>query len=105
MIHVRTTRAEARQWREKARAAGVPVSRLLREAMRRTRTWTAPQAQAQAELVRQVARCGNNLNQLARWANTYKSSADTVQVVAACHALSRELAALKQMAGGDADDD
>ena len=53
MIHVRTTAAEAERWRQKARAAGVTVSKLLRQAMRRT--WTAPQARAQAELVRQVA--------------------------------------------------
>ena len=32
--------------------------------------WTAPAVVVERERTRQVARIGNNLNQLARWANT-----------------------------------
>ena len=39
------------------------------KAMARTRTWTAPAMVGESERVRQIARIGNNLNQLARWAN------------------------------------
>jgi len=46
----------------------VPLSDLLRQAMARTRTWTAAAADVERERTRQVARIGSNLNQLARWA-------------------------------------
>ena len=73
---------EFADWRAKALATGVPLSALLREAMARTRTWTAPAAAVERERTRQVARIGNNLNQIARWANTYASTAEAVEVVA-----------------------
>jgi len=39
------------------------------------------------ELVRQVARFGSNLNQVARWVNQRKGAADAVQVLAHLQAL------------------
>jgi hypothetical protein len=33
------------------------------------------------EIAAQIAKVGNNVNQLARWANTFKSAADTARVV------------------------
>ena len=48
-----------------------PPSALLREAMARTRTWTASARAAERERTRQIARVGNNLNQLARWASIH----------------------------------
>ena len=44
------------------------------------------------ERTRQVARIGSNLNQIARWANTYASEADVVEVVAHLAAIERTLA-------------
>ena len=41
MVAARVTPAEHAAWRAKAAAAGVSPSALLREAMARTRTWTA----------------------------------------------------------------
>ena len=38
-----------------------------------------------------MARIGNNLNQLARWANTHKSSADSLLVLAELTEIEREL--------------
>lgn len=35
-----------------------------------------------ADLIREAAKIGNNLNQIARWCNTHKSSADAIQVLA-----------------------
>ena len=43
-VHARVSPAERASWRGKAAAAGVPVSALLRQAMARTRTWTAAAA-------------------------------------------------------------
>ena len=49
----------------------------------RTRTWTAPAAAVERERTRQIARIGNNPNQIARWANTYKTATEAVEVIAA----------------------
>ena len=69
LVAVRISPAESAVWRAKAAAAGVPLSALLRRAMARTRTWTAPAAKVERERTRQVVRIGNNLNQVARWAS------------------------------------
>ena len=74
-VAARVTPSERAAWRAKAAAAGVSPSALLREAMARTRTWTASARAAERERTRQIARVGNNLNQLARWANTHKTAA------------------------------
>ena len=81
-IHLRVSPAEIAAWRAKAAAVGVPLSDLLRQAMARTRTWTAAAADVERERTRQIARIGNNLNQIARWANTYASGFEAVEVIA-----------------------
>ena len=91
-VQVRVSPAELAAWRAKGQAAGVPVSDLLRQAMTRTRTWTAPAAAVQRERTRQIARIGNNLNQLARWANTHTEAVDAVEVIAHLIAVERSLA-------------
>lgn len=94
IAHARVTPAELERWQAKASAAGIPLSELLRQAMRRTRAWTAAAAGIERERVRQVARIGSNLNQIARWANTCKDAAEAVEVVAHLAAIEREIAAL-----------
>ena len=47
-------------------------------------------------LLRELARVGNNLNQLARWANREKGAASAVAVVARLIELDRELGALRR---------
>ena len=100
LVAVRVSPAESAAWRAKAAAAGVPVSVLLRRAMARTRTWTAPAAEVERERTRQVVRIGNNLNQVARWANTHKTAAEAVEVIAHLITIERALAALKPGSGG-----
>ena len=39
--------------------------------------------------MRELARIGANLNQLAKWANTYKRSAEALEVLAALAAIER----------------
>ena len=94
VVRARVTAAEHADWRAKAAAAGVSPSRLLRQAMARTRTWTAAAAEVERERTRQVARIGNNLNQIARWANTHADKADAVEVIAHLVAIEREIARL-----------
>ena len=102
-VSARVSLAEFADWRTKAAAAGVPLSALLRRAMARTRTWTAPAADVERERTRQVARIGNNLNQIARWANTHASEAEAVEVIAHLVVIERALAALAQVRRADPD--
>ena len=82
MVAARVSPPEHAAWRNKAAAAGLSPSVPLRQAMARTRTWTAPAAEVERECTRQVARIDNNLNQIVRWANTYASEAEASEVVA-----------------------
>ncbi len=103
MVAARVTPAEHAAWREKAAAAGVSPSALLREAMARTRTWTASARSVERERTRQIARIGNNLNQLARWANTHASTAEAVSVIAHLVSFERSLLRVARI-GEDAAD-
>ncbi len=103
LVAVRVTPSESAEWRAKAAAAGVPLSALIRRAMARTRTWTAPAAEVERERTRQVGRLGNNLNQIARWANTHKGAVEAVEIVAHLVAIERALRALAP--AGDPDPD
>ena len=102
-IHLRVSPADRAAWRAKAAEAGVPLSDLLRQAMARTRTWTAAAADIERQRNVQVARIGNNLNQLARWANTHTSAAEAVTVIANLVAFERSLRAVARL-GGSRDD-
>ena len=98
-LSVRLTAEEQVAWKAKAAAAGRSPSELLREAMRRTRAWTASAADIERARVREIARIGSNLNQLARWANTYKTAAEAVEVVTHLRAIERELEGLRRGSG------
>ena len=99
----RVSPAELADWRAKAAAAGVSLSALLGQAMARTRTWTAPATEVERERTRELARIGANLNQIARWANTYASTAEAVEVVAHLVAIERALTPLAPIGRPDSD--
>ena len=71
--------------------------------MARTRTWTAPALAIERQHTRQIARIGNNLNQLARWANTHKTAAEAVAVIANLVSFERSLLSVARF-DEDADD-
>ena len=56
-------------------------------------------AELERERTRELARIGSNLNQIARWANTHKENAETVEMVAHLVAIERALETLA--AGGE----
>ena len=103
LVAVRLTPDESADWRTKAKAAGVPLSVLIRRAMARTRTWTVPAAEVERERNLQVSRIGNNLNQIARWANTHKGAVEAVEVIGHLIAVKRALASLSPLDDPDAD--
>jgi len=107
-ITVRVPEVEAARWREAAAAAGVSVSDWLRARAaagqdagpvatgrptpRKRVLGRARVARADPVVVEQLARIGNNLNQLARWANTEHRPVD----VAALYGVGRQLAGLRE---------
>ena len=93
-VKVRASEAERAEWHAKARSAGLTLSDLVRRSVGRTRTWTVPHAEVERERTQQVARVGNNLNQIARWANTHKEAVEAVEVIGHLIAIRREMAAL-----------
>ena len=88
VVRARVLPSEHAAWKAKA-AAGVSPSDLLRQAMARTRTWTARAVAVERESTVQVAGIGNNLNQIARWANTHAETAEAVEVIAHLVAIER----------------
>lgn len=99
LVQARVSAGELKAWRSKAAAAGVSSSVLLRQAMARTGAWTPSSADVERERSREVergrtrelARIGNNLNQLAKWANTHTSSVDAGEVLVRLVAIEQAL--------------
>ncbi|MBC7201820.1 MAG: plasmid mobilization relaxosome protein MobC [Pseudomonas balearica] len=56
--------------------------------------------EADPALLAALARAGNNLNQIGRWANTYKSNADAVQVLAALVGIEQILSSYRPGVSG-----
>ena len=102
IAHARVSAAELASWQAKAEAAGVSLSELLRQAMARTQTWTAPAREVERARTRQIARIGSNLNQIARWAHIHLDDLAAVEVLAHLVAIEREVAALRLRGAGDA---
>lgn len=96
-VHIKGTPDERSAWHAAAASAGVTLSDLMRshpllatKQVGRARRGMA-NSTADPALLAGIARIGNNLNQLARWANSYKPAAEAVQVLAALAAIDRQL--------------
>ncbi len=76
---------------EKAAAGGITVAELIRKSVARTRTWALADKEIERERIRELRRIGHNLNQIARWANEYQSSANAVRVLLHLVAIEKEL--------------
>ena len=90
-VKIRSSDAERAEWHAKARSAGLSLSDLVRRSVGRVRTWTVAHTELERERTRELARIGSNLNQIARWANTYREAADALEVVAHLVAIERAL--------------
>lgn len=99
LFTMRITDSERQQWIALAAASGLTLADLVRnklqtelvgrQPIRRQKTRVVPDT----ALLLAVARCGNNLNQLARWANRYKPAANALHAIAALVAIERQLSA------------
>lgn len=95
-VNLKVTAAQRDEWHRLAELQGLSLSDLIRQRMgdpalaeprRRAR-------RADPALVAAVARVGNNLNQVAKWANAYGPRASVVEVLAVLAAIDRRLRAL-----------
>ena len=90
-IKLRVSPSEKENIVAKAEAQGRSVTDFLRQ---RALEYRLRQTPLEKERVRQLARIGANLNQLARWANMYKSRAEAMDVLTALVSLEREAATM-----------
>jgi len=88
LVKLRVTPAEKEAITTKAEAQGQTVTDFLRQ---RALDYRLRQTPLEKEHVRQLARIGANLNQLARWVNIHKSRAEAIDVLTALVSLEREL--------------
>lgn len=94
--HVKVTPSERAAWKAAAAAEGVTVADLIRKRMGTAPEGRAPKRaraarRADPRLLQAAGRIGSNLNQIARWCNTYADGADAVQVLAALVAIDLSL--------------
>ena len=87
-IKMRVTPDEKRLIESKASAQEQTVTDFLRQ---RALDYRLRQSPLEKERIRQLARIGSNMNQIARWANTYKKRAEAVEVITRLILLEREL--------------
>lgn len=85
------SKAEKVSWQEKAVQAGIPLSTLIRQAIRKVNISRRTDRGLIAERTCQIRRIGINLNQIAKWANTYKSTAEAIEVIEALQTLEKAL--------------
>ncbi|WP_243545793.1 plasmid mobilization protein [Pseudodesulfovibrio tunisiensis] len=78
-VNLRVTPEEKRTIARLASESGMSVGDLLRTRLGQHRVRST---KVEREKVLQLARIGNNLNQLARWANTHKRTAEAAAVIA-----------------------
>ena len=88
LVKLRVTPAEKEAIVAKAEAQGQTVTDFIRQ---RALDYRLRQTPLEKERVRQLARIGANLNQLARWVNIHKSRAEVIDVLVALVSLEREL--------------
>jgi hypothetical protein len=94
-IKIRSTPEERKTWNEKAKSLGVPLSELIRKSFGRVQPMPLNNKKIEAERNKQIARVGNNLNQIARWANSYKTNAEATQVISHLKSIEQVLKELK----------
>lgn len=103
-VNIKVTEKERSQWQAFAQSKNKNLSDVLRQLIAnemgvKIRLENLPVKKKQIrvsrkvnpELLRALAKIGNNLNQIARWANTYKSNTDALEIIQALLAIQRAL--------------
>ncbi|MBD5416344.1 MAG: plasmid mobilization relaxosome protein MobC [Desulfovibrio sp.] len=77
---------------------GMSMSEYIRQTCLGIRLRKTPEEKRR---LRELARIGANINQLARWANTYKRAAEAVEVLAALADIERRIAGFASRASAE----
>ena len=93
ILRVRLSVDEKEQLKIKAKAAGITASALVRKTILESQVVIR---RPDRDIPLHLARIGNNVNQLARWANTHKGVGDVIQVVSMLMAFMREVKVMKE---------
>ena len=93
-VKIRLSPEEKEAWVIKANLAGLSVSELMRKLMSGARIKDVSTRKEIKQLNRELGAIGNNLNQIARWANTYKGDAVAQSVNSYLDSIRDELAKL-----------
>lgn len=105
-VHVKVTDDERAGWQAQAEAAGLTLADLIRQRLGEARPVGRDPVRRRAarradpELLAALGRIGSNLNQIARWANTYKGKAEAVQVLAALVSIEQILSSYRPGVSG-----
>ena len=81
---------------------GMSVSDYVRQTCLRLRLRRTPEERRR---LRELARIGSNLNQIARWANTHKDSLEAVEVITALTSLEEKIDTFASGTSGDAEEE
>jgi hypothetical protein len=90
-FEIRCTPVEKAEWQAKADSAGLTIAQLVRESMTRVREWAPEHKKTKKDMLYQIAKIGNNLNQLAHWVNAHKDRMDTYLVLAELYRIRKSL--------------
>lgn len=103
-VNIKVTEKERAEWQAFAQLKNKNLSDVLRQLIAdemgikiRLENLPVKKKQIRAsrkvnpDLLRALAKIGNNLNQIARWANTYKSNTDALEIIQALLAIQRAL--------------
>jgi hypothetical protein len=91
MLKVRLTADEFADIQARAKVDGTTVSDLVR---RRLLNYRHRRNESDRQILLHLARIGGNINQLARWANTYKGQFETIEIIVRLGALQAEIKTL-----------
>lgn len=94
-VKIRLSPEEKEAWVIKANLAGLSVSELMRKRMSGARIENISTRKELKQLNRELAMIGNNLNQIARWVNTYKGDAVAQAVNSYLDSIRNELVKLR----------
>ncbi len=99
-LEIRCSKAELAEWRAVAAASHCSLAAYVRSCLSPPPPFAHVQ-QIDPALVRHLSAIGNNLNQLTRWANTYKSQAEADIIIHGIDACSQELRSFVDKHNGD----
>lgn len=95
-IDLRLSDDKKAEWLMKSEAAGLSLTALIGHAVDGIPLKRRKVRSIDPALLRQLALIGNNLNQIARWANHHKGGADAMAVISVLVELDREVGALRK---------